>query len=295
MRLKGAAILLGLMLSSCQPTPAPRSYLALPIHEDGRPRVVPYVVSTAFCGSSIMAVGTLHSRDPSNPQYARLEALYRSFAPTLILHENVTPRRPAGDRDSAIRGNGEIGFMQLLAAGDGVPFRSGDLPESREFEILIAKSEPLQLLVFLTAQRLLTGLTDEAVAASEYPGFYSDYLVANGFPDRDSWSSWAGFRSAYRNVIGADYDPATFDPDVVSPIRNLGPLNRISRLAHRARDEHLLREMARGASERHTRIMVVFGAWHVMALEPAIQGATECKAARALSAASRQSGNRGSR
>lgn len=271
----GLAVTL-LSLPGCAGPPAPRSYLALPLRGDGTPAHVPLVVEGRICGARVMLVGTVHNRNPLDPQYARIEALYRRFAPTLILHENVTPTRPATDRNVAIQRDGAIGFVQVLAAPGGVGYRSGDLPERDEFKLLIGENDPARLLVFLTGQRLLVGLNDEAAVAAEYPGFYRDYLVANGFPYRESWSTWAGFKTLYREVMGADYAPSTFDPGVFSPIRDLGPLNEISRRAHRARDQRLLDEMNRGASQGHQRIMVVFGAWHVLALEPLIRAGGRC-------------------
>jgi hypothetical protein len=272
-----AGIALALLaLSACSAPPGPRSYLALPLHADGSPATVPLVVEGSVCRARVMLVGTMHSRNPRDPQFARIEALYAQFKPTLILHENVTPSRPAADRDTAIRRDAEIGFMQLLAAEGAVEYRSGDLPERDEFRKLIADSDPLQLLVFLTGQRLLLGMASEAAAAADYPGFYRDYLVANGFPYRAAWSTWAGFKSAYRDVVGADYDPSAFDADVFSPIRNLGPLNAIARRAHSERDRHLLNEIVRAAARGQQRIMVVFGAWHVLALEPVIRPDKAC-------------------
>ena len=261
---------LALAAAACSPAVSPRSYLDLPLARDGSPPARPYVVRTARCGKALLAVGVVHSRDPSDPSHAEIVRLYEAFDPTLVLHENVAPRAEAS-REAAIEQAGELGLVRFLTAGDRTELRSADLAEADEFRRLLDRYPAATLLVFLTGQRLLTGMASEAEAAAAYPGFYADYLEPNGIAGDTSWRSWDGFKAEYRRVVGDDYSAERFDPDRFSPIRKIGPLNDISRYAHRIRDEQIAASL-RPALGEHRRVMLVFGAWHVLALEPLLPG-----------------------
>lgn len=264
-------LLLALAAAGCGATVPPRPYLELPLAPDGGPRARPHVARAAGCGAELLAVGVVHSRDPADPSHAEIARLYDAFGPTLVLHENIAPARAEATREAAIARGGELGLLRFLADRDPAELRSADLPEAEEFRRLLGRYPAATLLVFLTGQRLLTGMASEAEAAAAYPDFYAEYLEPNGITGNPSWRSWDGFKEAYRRVLGEAYSAGRFDPDRFSPIRNLGPMNELSRYAHKIRDERIVASLERALGQ-HRRVMLVFGAWHVLAVEPLLPG-----------------------
>jgi hypothetical protein len=56
------------------------------------------------------------------------------------------------------------------------------------FAALLEQYSAEDVLIFLTAQRLVGGYDpDSAAVAEAYPEFFTDYSHANGIPRRDEW------------------------------------------------------------------------------------------------------------
>jgi hypothetical protein len=262
---RGAILMLA--AAGCASAPKPRSYLTLPLDHEGRPESNPYVVNVRRGDRAIALLGVIHSRNPSDPLFVALENAFNAFTPHCLVHENVASRE-LQSRAAAIAAGGDIGFTAHLAHQRGVPMRSGDLAEAEEFPVLAARAGIEAALVFLTAQRLVAGLNGNLKSAGqEYPAFYREYLVANGLPDIPIHQTWDGFRGSFERIVGYAPEARAWDYDIASPLVDRGPLNRVSRLSHHLRDERLC-AVVRKMSAAHRRVMVVFGAWHVLAIDP---------------------------
>ena len=252
--------------------PQPLSYLALPIDSLGMLPSLPYVWEGSAGAKQLVIVGTLHTRDPKAPMYTEIERIFERVQPDLVLHESSGPARADTLRDRAIQRGGGIGHAYYLARRYDAVIRSGDAPEKAEFALLLQQHPPQEVLVYLTGQRLIGGYDpDSAAVAEAYPAFFTEYLHANGIPLREGWDTWAGFLRAYKRVVGRPFSPSSWDPDWVSPIRDAGRLSEVARSANRIRDQWLLDTIRQGLRE-HDRILVVFGGWHVLALEPLFDG-----------------------
>lgn len=268
---------LAVALTACGPTlprapalPQPLSYLALPVDSLGMLPSLPYVWESSAGGKHFVVIGTLHTRDPRAPIYTEIERIFERVRPDLVLHESSGPARADTVRDRAIARGGGIGHAYYLAHQYGAVVRSGDAPEPAEFTALLEQYPAEEVLVFLTGQRLIGGYDpDSAAVAAAYPDFFADYLHANGIPFREGWDTWAGFLRVYEQVVGRPFRASSWDPDWVSPIRDAGRLSEIARAANRIRDEWLLNAIRQGLQE-HDRVVVIFGGWHVLALEPVL-------------------------
>lgn len=249
----------------------PASYLDLPVDAVGRPPANPYRIEVARAGQALMLLGTIHSRDPTNPMFGAIEETFASFQPDAIVHENVAPAE-APDRDGAIRAAGDVGHIAFLARRADLPLISGDLAEREEFPQLARALGLDMALVFLVVQRLLVGLGGDLVAAeAEYPSFYADYLVASGLPQVSRHRVWPGFLDAFERIQGFALTPLTWDPEFTSPLVRRWPLNDASRRSHVLRDHRLI-EVIRSSTSAYSRVLVVFGAWHILAIEPVARG-----------------------
>lgn len=250
-----------------------RSYLELPIDASGEPHVLPYIWERRVRGKHVVVLGTRHAFDPSSPMYPRIEKVFNRVRPQLVLHESEAPAElKSMPRDQAIKVGADLGFAVHLASKHGAATRSADAPPREEISALLGMYSPQDVLVFLTAQRLIGNVQapNLSSAAAEYPAFFMQYLVRNGLPASAEWKTWSGFLKAYENVTGQPLSPGTWDRDLFSPIKNTGRLSDLARSTNAVRDQHVLTEVRRALRE-HDRVVVVFGSWHVLALEPVLE------------------------
>jgi hypothetical protein len=259
------------------PLPGSRHYLALPLDATDEPAQVPYVWERRAGGKHLVVIGTKHSRDPASPMFARIEAIAARVRPQIVLHESAAP--PGLEtlaRDEAIAVGADVGFAVHLAAAHDAVLRSGDAPEREEFAALLAAYPAQEVLVFLTAQRLIGNdePPDLDAAAAHYPAFFADYLAANGIPRREGWDTGAGWLREYERVVGSALTPATWRAERLSAVRDAGKLSDMARATNAVRDRSLLAAIDRALRE-HDRVLVVFGSWHVLALEPVLEGALD--------------------
>lgn len=253
--------------------PKPRSYLDLPLGPTDQPARLPYVWERRIGGKHVVILGTRHARDPASPMYARIEDIFERVRPQLVIHESQVPRQiTALTRSEAIRLGADAGFIVHLAAANKVPVRSGSHAVRNEIAALLKRHSAEEVLVYLTAQRHIgyARRPDLAKAEAGYAAFHEDYLVANGFPDRDRWDDWQGFLSSWQRVTGSALTPQAWDRDLWSPIRDRGRLSEMGRISSSYTDGRLVATI-RQALVEHDRVLVTFGSWHVLSLEPVLE------------------------
>ncbi|ALN65989.1 hypothetical protein GLA29479_5164 [Lysobacter antibioticus] len=288
--MKGFAIdpralsVLVLLVVAVFPRPAPadesarraaaRSYLKLPA--GGKPAALPYVWERKAGAKHLAVLGTRHLSNPHSPMYDGIEAAFERVRPQIVLHESQIP----GDlktmsKDAAIARAADLGFIAYLTHRRGIPVRSGDASVKQEITALLARYSTEEILVFMVAQRLIGNRRnpDLKTAEAQYAAFYADYLVANGLPKREGWDRWSGFMREYQRLLGKPLSGNGWDPDLTSPIRR-GRLSELARSTNAVRDRHLVASIERAMRE-HDRVLVVFGAWHVLAVEPILDSEFE--------------------
>jgi hypothetical protein len=254
------------------PLPGTRSYLALPVDAAGEPARLPVVWERKVGAKHLVVLGTQHERDPKAPMFDLIQAVFARVRPQVVLHESEAPEGLAAlPRDRAIEVGADLGFAVHLAAAMGAQARSGDAPVREEIAALLATHPARDVLVFLVVQRLIGNgpHPDFAAAATDYPSFFADYLVANGLPREAGWDTWEGFAREYAAVVGHPLSERSWDPDATSAIHATGPLSDLARATNVARDRALVANI-RAALRDHDRVVVVFGSWHVLALEPVL-------------------------
>lgn len=273
------AALLSATAAAAATAPQPRSYLELP--STGKYAAIPYVWQRSAHGKQLVVIGTRHLRDATAPMFGRVQAVFDQLQPQLVLHEGFAPEElKALSREQAIAAGADLGFTVYLAHQRGLPLRSADAPVAEEIKALLAHYRAEEVLVFFAAQRLL-GMAkkpDLAAAQAEYAEFFRDYLRANGFPDTPQWHDWPGFLAVYQQVTGRPLTAQDWSPDLISPVKRSGRLSDITRASMELRDRHLLAAIRQGLCE-HDRVAVVFGSWHVLALEPVFADGMTCRPA----------------
>ena len=247
-----------------------RSYLELPT--SGKLPAIPYVWERKTNRKHLVVIGSRHERNPRSPMFDRIEAIFKRVRPEVVIHESVAPEQlKTMPRDQAIMIAADLGFAVYLAGKYGAPISSGDPPERAEFKALLAHYPAEDVFVFLTAQRLIGSVhkPDLKIARAEYSNFYQNYLVQNGIPKRQDWGQWDGFLKAYERVVGIPFSRDSWGPVFVNPTLRSGRLNQIARSSAVVRDRYLLAAIGKALKD-HDRVVVVFGGWHVLALEPVL-------------------------
>lgn len=248
-----------------------RNYLELP--RLGGISNFPYVWERQRDGKHLIVIGTRHSRDPRSPMYDRIQALVERMRPDVILHEGVFPAELRSmPRDRAIEIGADLGFTVHLSTRHGIPLMSGDAPTKEEVAALLRHYPVEDVLVFLTAQRLIGSdcNPDMKSVVVEYPRFFEDYLVGNGLPRRQGWETWHGFLKAYERVAGNAFQGGdAWNPDLVNPASASGRLSDMARTLNAYRDAHLVATIQE-ALRKHDCVLVSFGSLHVLAVEPVL-------------------------
>lgn len=247
---------------------AARSYLKLP--EGGKSATRPYVWERKVGAKHLVVLGTRHLSNPHSPMYGDIEAVFERVRPQLVLHESQIPDDlKTMSKDAAIARGADLGFIAYLAHRRGVPIRSGDASVREEIAALLARYSAEEILVFMVAQRLIGTRRnpDLKASAAHYAAFYTDYLVANGLPKREGSDRWSGFLHEYRRLVGQPLTNKGWNPDLASPVHDNGRLSELARSTNAVRDRRLVASIERAMRE-HDRVLVVFGAWHVLAVEP---------------------------
>lgn len=248
----------------------PRSYLELP--GSRQVSAVPYVWERKGKTKHLIVIGSRHVRDPRSPLFDRIETIFNRIRPEVVIHENVAPEHlKTMPMDQAIKIGADLGFTVHLAERFNAQIRSGDAPEKDEFKALLAVYPAEDVFVFLTGQRLIGSVRnpDLKIAQAEYSNFYHGYLVKNGIPKREDWAQWNGFLKAYERVVGKPFTRESWHPVFVNPTVSATRLNQVARTSDVVRDRFLLASI-RKALKDNDRVVVVFGAWHVLALEPVL-------------------------
>lgn len=243
-----------------------RSYFSLP-----RIASYPYVWREDVGAKHLVAIGTLHSNDPHAPMYARLEKELQQARPEVVIHEALVPPDLLTDPlTEAIERAADLGFTSQLATKLGARLRSGDAPIRPEIEELLRRHSAQEVFVFLVAQRHIGNdrNPDAASLAHDYPSFVRDYLEGNGFPMRDEWRTWDGFQKAFRSLTGRPFSATTWNAGrLMNPQKYTGPVSDVERSSCEIRDRYLV-EAIRAELRQHDRVVVVFGAAHIQAIEP---------------------------
>lgn len=252
--------------------PAPRDYRSLPLDAKGQLPTIPYVWERRVGRKHLVVIGTRHSNDPDAPMHARIDAILDRVRPQLVLHESTAPAALAElPRENAIRVGADVGAAAVAARRVGARFVSGDAAVADEVAALLRDFSPREVFVFMVAQRHIGNVPTPNLteAAAGYPAFFREYLAPAGLPAPPAWATWNGFLHEYRAVFGAPLTAAGWDPSSFSAIRTDGRLSGISRATNRVRDD-ALRAAIEDGLRRHDRVAVVFGGWHVLALEPTL-------------------------
>lgn len=251
------------------------SYLEINIDSLGRLPENPYIVDVEKNGKRIIIVGTLHSRDTLDPMFISIENIFNKFKPTLAINEGGEVTNSYLDRNSAIDKDGEVGLLKFLCDGVKIKMINGDAQEKDEFFKLSKAFSREEALFFFASERFVLPIkhwgTGEYYLDELYQtDFIDGYIKRCGIELGEDEKTFEYYRKLYKKYFNKNFHIDDIKSDDFVTIKNQNHFSEVARKSCEYRDRHLL-SLIEFELKKHDKLIVVFGGWHVLAIEPAIK------------------------
>jgi hypothetical protein len=228
-------------------------------------------------------VAAQHGGDPRSATFALIRAVFRTHPPDAALIEGVKADRGenpesliADYRASSGRSYkwGEPSFTALQAVDHGKVF-AGAEPEDTE---LLSRVTALgytreDLLGFFFLRQIPQMLRDGTLAKEGPEKSYDELMEIDrrslGLSPGDA-PTYARFLAWYRGKMGTDPDLAPRDYEGTAPLADGTPIQRISAVIDKARNQAMVEQIAR-MLHVHDRVLVVLGASHLAVQRKALE------------------------
>ena len=227
----------------------------------------PYVVEVERDGSHLALLGGLHSSDPADPMFGRIEAAFSRLSPTFALHEG-TPPAVESDRETAIRRHGEAGLVRHLAARAGIDTASMDIPLAEEAGLLRRRVGQGPALVFLVVRQLAS--FNRKTARMDYAAYFREFFDTIAPELHLPGIDWPLIEAEHVRLLGRPLVAAHVTGLETNPMCDDLPTQRIAHWSNRRRDEYMLGRLL-GALRAHQRVFATVGVTHAVMLEPALR------------------------
>jgi len=275
------AILLIILLTNCnQSKPGPDedyetiSYLEIKIDSLGNLPKVPYIIDLKRNQKRLVVVGTLHSRDTNNQMFPEIEKIFTQLNPHVAINEGGQVSKIYTDKNTAITNNGELGFLKFLCDQQNIKMLNGDMPDAKEFDELVRFSSREKALLFFASERFVLPYTyfgtKENIESLYKSDFIEGYMAGCGIGLKPEEKHFSYYKSLYEKYFNIPFSIDSIDSDDFSPVRKTSEFCNIARKSKELRDKYLLKKID-GQLRQHDKVLVVFGGWHVLAIEPALK------------------------
>ena len=233
----------------------------------GHKHEVPYIVDVRRADSRLILFGCLHTTDPRDPTFDRIESVFARFAPDYAMHEG-TPPAPEPIREVAIRRHGESGLVTHLAARSGIETTSMDIPLPIEARMLRSRLSQREALVFLVVRQLAS--FNRKTARMDFDGYFGDFFDLIAEPLGASMITWPLIECLHRQITGRELLRQEISGHETNPMRDELLTQRIATLSNRLRDEYMLGQLTDALAQHH-RVFATVGVTHAVMLEPALR------------------------
>ncbi len=253
-------------------------------------RKLPHRYELAKDGKALIAYGSGHFSNPDNPAFKVIAEDVKNLHPDLILIEGLEAINTISDEEKEahrtnatvsaediLKRHGENAYLASLAIESGIEVQS---PEPSRAD--------------LNNYALERGATKEQIFAEEIATLIHQYNWLTDKPSFDEYISgwlervkiefgWEGFDFSMDNFkrilkesTGKEFDledketiKQCADP-IPWPDQQWNGLRAAAQLRNLARDRHIIHEIEE-ALKTHNKIYIVFGASHLVMLEPALR------------------------
>lgn len=273
-----AALLLIICLSACSNDQSKEepyrliSYLDIKVDSIGRMPRNPYVLQYTKDDRRLLVAGIEHSRDTLNPLFDTLEALFNRFKPDVIINEGGELVKHYRNRNAAIEQDGELGLEKWLADNSGIRTINGDEPVKLEFGELSKAYSREEAFLYIATERFVI-----PYASGHYSGeleeeyrqeFIEKYMEKEGVILSAREKRFSYYDSLYRKFFKSDL--SAINQQDFNPFSRTHHFCEVTRASKELRDRYLLREIEKQLG-LNKKVMVIYGGWHILAVEPALQ------------------------
>jgi hypothetical protein len=250
-----------------------KSYLEINVDSNGHLPVNPYVLHFKAGKKSLLVIGTEHSSDTANKMFAIIEKRFSQFSPQIIINEGGNLIKTYPDKNTAIAEDDELGLEKFLADKAGIKTVCGDEPVALEFTELSTAFSAQEAIVYFGSERFVF-----PYLFGQYQGdfekLYSDKFIEGYLKKRNveltpEQTTFSYYKNGYKKWFGYSFHIDSIRQSQFIPFNTSHHFCEVSRKSKELRDRYLLKEIRRQL-EQHDRVMVVYGGWHVLAIEPAL-------------------------
>jgi hypothetical protein len=250
-----------------------KSYLDIAVDSNGHLPRNPYVIQLKSGNKQLLVIGTEHSNDTGSAMFDEIEKLFYQFKPEVIVNEGGTLTKTYPDRNTAVQMNGELGLEKFLADQLQIITVCGDMPEKLEFDQLSSDFSQQEALLYFASERFVF-----PYLFGEYEGdfetlyssrFINGYLIKKGISLSPEQQRFDYYNAGYQKWFGYAYHPDSIRQHDFVPFSRSHHFCEVSRKSKELRDRYLLSQI-RNQLAQHNRVMVVYGGWHVLAIEEAL-------------------------
>lgn len=249
------------------------SYLDIKVDSMGHLPKIPYVVDLQKKRKHLIVIGTLHSRDTSNQMFTNIEIIFRNLKPEIAINEGGQVKKTYTNRNLAIVKNGETGLLKFLCDNQNIKMINGDMSDDKEFYELSKIYSQDEALLFFASERFVLPYTyweEKGNLDSLYKSdFIEGYLESCGIKLTNEEKQFAYYKILYKKYFNKEFNIDSIASDDFSPIRKTHHFCEIARKSKELRDKYLLQHIEEQL-KNHDKVIVVFGGWHVLAIEPAL-------------------------
>lgn len=250
------------------------SYLDINVDSLGNLPVNPYMLQIQNGEKSLLVIGTQHSRDTLHPMFDTIEQAFFRFKPEIVINEGGHLTKTYPTRNKAIQVAGELGLEKYLADQANIKTYSGDAPFVFEFAELSKAYSREEALVFFASERFVFpyafGHYEGDITSSYQQHFIEKYFINNHIKLTAEEKTFEFYTQCYARYFQTVFSLDTINQLDFSPFSQRHHFCAVTRKSKELRDDFLLREIETQLKTHH-RVMVIYGGWHVLAIEPALQ------------------------
>lgn len=250
------------------------SYLDIKVDSLGNLPTNPYILKYVQGDKELLVIGTQHSRDTLNPMFDSIENLFFKFKPELIINEGGNLTNSYTNRNSAIVKAGELGLEKFLADNAGIKTYNGDEPFGLEFTELTKAYSKEEAILFFGSERFVFPF-----AFGQYEGDidtnYVNHFIEKDYKKsniqlNDTEKTFDYYKQLYKKYFRAEFSLDAINQQDFAPFSRRHHFCDITRKSKELRDRYLLRQIEEQL-KTHNKVMVVYGGWHILAIEPALK------------------------
>lgn len=250
------------------------SYLNIRVDSVGNLPKNPYVIDLTNKNKHLIVIGTQHSRDTTNRLFTEIEKIFYQFKPGLIINEGGNLIKHFSTRNQAIIKEGELGLEKFLADNAGINTFNGDMNDKLEFEELSKAYSKEEALLFFASERFIF-----PYAFGQYSGdmkqlydslFINKYLLKEGIQLTPEERKFNYYTTGYEKYFHQPFSLDSISQLDFTPFSRKNHFNDVTRKSKEIRDISLLKTIEEQL-KKHDKVLVIFGGWHVLAIEPALK------------------------